>query len=100
MSKRVPPAGYITLRQLGEVFNVPSPTLYRWVAANYLPCVRLKVGEKRSRYLFSLEAIEKFLASNECDGRGFTSSPEPKPEPTQETPADTSKDDKDKVLVL
>jgi excisionase family DNA binding protein len=76
MPKLTPIPGFITLRELIPLLNVSESTLFRWVRANRLPHVRLRVGEHYTRYIFSLEAIQKHIADNSFDGRGFASPPQ------------------------
>ncbi len=59
----------LTAKQIAQMLNVKSSTVYEWAQMGYIPCIRLGTGKKKPLVRFSQFRVQEWLKQKEVDGR-------------------------------
>jgi excisionase family DNA binding protein len=63
------PSSLLTVKQVAELLNIRSSTVYEWVRMDYIPCIRLGVGKEKPLVRFDAAEVNLWLNRKKEAGR-------------------------------
>ena len=67
--KNVQVHSLLRVEEVADLLNVRVSTVYEWARMNYIPHVRLGVGDKKPCIRFDTEEISRWLSEKKTAGR-------------------------------